>query len=144
VDLVHGLWITSGLGPRWTAVVRPRARRAGAMAHRRSPRGVEEGEGDMVVSGVPSLETEWRRRGWVTAAKWWRLKARGGGELRRERGGKEGGVGCGEVRHDRGTFYRCRGGGRRPVDGEVKAAPLMAVRASHRKRGRRRRPIKEG
>jgi hypothetical protein len=39
-------------------------------------------------------------------------------------------VGCGEVRHDRGTFYRCRGGGRRPGDGEVKAAPLMAVRIS--------------
>jgi hypothetical protein len=59
-----------------------------------------------------------------------RLKARDGDELRRERGGKEGGVGCGEMRHDRGAFYRCRVGGRRPGDGEVKAAPLMAVCAS--------------
>jgi hypothetical protein len=51
------------------------------------------------------------------------MKARGGDELRRERGGKEGSVGCGEMRHDRGSFYRCRGGGRRPGDGEVNAAP---------------------
>jgi hypothetical protein len=64
------------------------------------------------------------------------LKVRGGGELRHERGGKEGGVGCGEVRHGRGAFYRCRGGGRRLDDGEVKAAPLMAVRVGYRKRGR--------
>jgi hypothetical protein len=42
------------------------------------------------------------------------MKVRGGGKLRRKRGGKEGGVGCSEVRHDRGAFYRCRGGGRRP------------------------------
>jgi hypothetical protein len=59
-----------------------------------------------------------------------RLKARGGDELRRKRGGKEGGVRCGEMRHDRGAFYGCRGGGRRSGDGEVKAAPLMAVCAS--------------
>jgi hypothetical protein len=39
-------------------------------------------------------------------------KARGGGELWRERGGKEGGVGCAEMRRGRGAFYRCRGGGR--------------------------------
>jgi hypothetical protein len=42
-----------------------------------------------------------------------RLKVRGEGELWHERGGKEGGVGCGEVRRSQGTFYRCRGGGRR-------------------------------
>jgi hypothetical protein len=40
-------------------------------------------------------------------------------------------VGCGEMRRDRGVFYRCRGGGRRPGDGEVKAAPLMAVCAGY-------------
>jgi hypothetical protein len=34
------------------------------------------------------------------------LKARGGGKLRCEKGEKEGGVGCGEVRHDQGAFYR--------------------------------------
>jgi hypothetical protein len=46
----------------------------------------------------------------VTAAKWWRLKACGGGELRREKGGKEGDVGCGEVRYGQGTFlYVLRG-----------------------------------
>jgi hypothetical protein len=44
-------------------------------------------------------------------------KARGGGELWRERGGKEGGVGCGEMRRDRGAFYKCRLGGRRPDSG---------------------------
>jgi hypothetical protein len=35
-----------------------------------------------------------------------------GGELRCERGGKEGGVVCGEMRRGRGAFYRCRGGGK--------------------------------
>jgi hypothetical protein len=80
----------------------------------------------------------------VTAAKRWRLKAHGGGELWCERGGKEGGVGCEWVRCGRGTFYRCQGGGRRPGDGEVKAAPLMAVCVGYRKRGRQRQPIKEG
>jgi hypothetical protein len=64
-----------------------------------------------------------------------RLKARGGDEVRCERLGKEGGVGCGEIRCGRGAFYRCRGGGRRPGVGEVKAAPLMAVCAGYRKRG---------
>jgi hypothetical protein len=51
----------------------------------------------------------------------------------------------GVVRCGRGTFYRCRGGGRRTDDGEGKAAPLMAVRTGYWKRGRwrRRRPIKE-
>jgi hypothetical protein len=68
-----------------------------------------------------------------------RLKVRGEGELWHERGGKEGGVGCGEVRRSQGTFYRCRGGGRRPGDGEVKA-----VHADYRKRGRWRWTIKEG
>jgi hypothetical protein len=53
-------------------------------------------------------------------------------------------VGCGEVRHGRGTFYRCRGGGRRLGDTEVKAAPLLAVCTGYQKRGRQRRPIKEG
>jgi hypothetical protein len=67
------------------------------------------------------------------AAKQWRLKARGGDELRRERGGKEGGVGCSEVRRGRGAFYRCRGGGRRPGDSEVKAASLMVVRVGYKK-----------
>jgi hypothetical protein len=69
------------------------------------------------------------------------LKARGGGELRCEKGRKEGGVGCGEVRRGRGAFYRCRGGGRRPSDSEVKVAPLMVVYIGYWKRGRR--PIKE-
>jgi hypothetical protein len=40
------------------------------------------------------------------------MKVCGRGELRCERGGKEGGVGCGEMRHDRGAFYRCRGRGK--------------------------------
>jgi hypothetical protein len=49
-------------------------------------------------------------------------KAHGGGKLRCKRGGKEGGVGCGELRRDQGAFYRCRGGGRRPDDGGEWAA----------------------
>jgi hypothetical protein len=73
-----------------------------------------------------------------------RLKAHGGGELQCEKGGREGGLGCDEVRRDRGTFYRCRGGGRRLGDDEVKATPLMAVCAGYQKRGKRRWPIKEG
>jgi hypothetical protein len=72
----------------------------------------------------------------VTAAKQWRLKARGGGELGCERGGKEGGVGCGDARRGWSAFYRCRGGGSQPGDGEVKVAPLMAVHTGYRKRGR--------
>jgi hypothetical protein len=38
------------------------------------------------------------------------MKARGGDELWCERGGKEGGVGCGEMRRGQGAFYRCRAG----------------------------------
>jgi hypothetical protein len=37
------------------------------------------------------------------------MKARGGDELRCERGGKEGVVGCGEMRRSRGAFYMCEG-----------------------------------
>jgi hypothetical protein len=44
------------------------------------------------------------------------MKVHGGGELLRERGGKEGSVGCGEMRCGRGAFYMCRGGGKR-LDG---------------------------
>jgi hypothetical protein len=40
------------------------------------------------------------------------MKVCDGGEVWCERGGKEGGVGCGEMRRDRGAFYRCRGGGK--------------------------------
>jgi hypothetical protein len=54
---VHG-------GPQWCGQehsgVPAGAQRAGAMAHRWLPRGAEEGEGDVVVSGVPSPETEQR------------------------------------------------------------------------------------
>jgi hypothetical protein len=45
-------------------------------------------------------------------------------------------VGCGEVTRGWGAFYRCRGGGRLPGDGEVKAAPLMAVCVGYRMTGR--------
>jgi hypothetical protein len=49
-------------------------------------------------------------------------KAHGGGKLRCKRGGKEGGVGCGELRRDQGAFYRCRRGGRQPDGGGEWAA----------------------
>jgi hypothetical protein len=50
-----------------------------------------------------------------------------GGALRCGRGGEEGGDGWCEVRHGRGAFYRCQGGGRRPDDRGAEAAPLMVV-----------------
>jgi hypothetical protein len=50
------------------------------------------------------------------------MKAHGGGELHHERGGKEGGVGCGEMRRGQGAFYRCRGGARRPDGGGEQSA----------------------
>jgi hypothetical protein len=60
------------------------------------------------------------------------MRRRGEGELWCKRGGREGGVGCGEVRHSRGEFYRCRGGagqsdgeGNRVISG---GAPLWAIR----------------
>jgi hypothetical protein len=37
------------------------------------------------------------------------MKACGGDELRRERGGKEDSVGCSVMRRGQGAFYRCRG-----------------------------------
>jgi hypothetical protein len=72
------------------------------------------------------------------------MKMHGGDEHRHEGGGKEGGVGCDEMRRGRGAFYRFRGGGRRSGNGEFKAAPLRAVCTGYRKRGRWRWPIKEG
>jgi hypothetical protein len=45
------------------------------------------------------------------------MKACGGGELQRERGGNEVGVGCGEMRCGRGAFYRYQWGGRQPDGG---------------------------
>jgi hypothetical protein len=72
----------------------------------------------------------------IEGARWGRAPT-----CERRKGGQCGGD---EVRRARGSFYRCRGGGRRLGDGEVKATPLMAVRVSYRKRGRWRRPIKEG
>jgi hypothetical protein len=50
------------------------------------------------------------------------MKAHGGGVLRCEKSGKEGGVGCDEVRCGWGAFYRCPGGGRRPDDATVAVA----------------------
>jgi predicted component of type VI protein secretion system len=60
---------------------RAEAWRIGARARRWLLGGAEEGEGDMAA-----------------------MKARGGDELWRERGGKEGGVGCCEMRRGRGAF----------------------------------------
>jgi hypothetical protein len=45
------------------------------------------------------------------------MKARGRDEHRRERGGKEDSVGCGEMRRGWGAFYRCRGGAGWPDGG---------------------------
>jgi hypothetical protein len=88
------------------------ARCAGAMTHRRLLRGAEEGEGDGGKAAV--------------------MTARGGGVLWGERGGKEGGVGCCEMRCSRGDFYRCRGGGRRTKGGGVSRGG--SARVSRRRR----------
>jgi hypothetical protein len=151
VGSVHGPWTTSGLGPQWTAVVRPRARWHAyrSMARRRygSPAVAVRGEGGRGgrggAGGALTRDGATVKRlgdGGKTAV----MKVHGGDELRRERGGKEGGVGCGEMRHNRGAFYRCQGGGRRSCNGEVNAAPLMVVCAGYWNRGRQRWPIKEG
>jgi hypothetical protein len=50
------------------------------------------------------------------------MKVRSGGELQCERGGKEGGVGCGEMRRGWGAFYRCRGGRKLPDGGGERPA----------------------
>jgi hypothetical protein len=71
----------------------------------------------------------------VIEGVWW-----GRATVRERRKGGRCGVRRGEVWP--GCLYRCRGVGRRPGNGEVRVAPLMAVRVGYRKRGRR--PIKEG
>jgi hypothetical protein len=119
MELVHKLWTTFGLGPRWTTAVRPRARQrthwSAACRRNGSPAvAVRGGGGRRGHGGIWGVLTGDRaavkRPGYGGKAT--AMKAHGGEELWRERGGKEGGVGCGEVRRDRGNFYRCRGGGR--------------------------------
>jgi hypothetical protein len=96
--------------------VRPRARRCAgrSVTHRRygSPpvpvrggggRGRHSGAGGALTGDGAAVKRP--GDGGKAAA----MKVLGGGELRRERGGKEGGVGCSEMRRDRGAFYRCRG-----------------------------------
>jgi hypothetical protein len=117
VDSVHGPWTTSGLGPRWIAVVRSRAQRLTycSMVHRRygSPVVAVRGGGGRGGCGGArgaltgdEVAVKWPGDGGKATA----MKVRGGDELRCERGGKEGGVGCSEMRHGRGAFYRCQGG----------------------------------
>jgi hypothetical protein len=48
--------------------------------------------------------------------QWQRPNVHGGDTLRCERGGKDGGVGCGKVRRSRGTVYRCGEGSERRGD----------------------------
>jgi hypothetical protein len=117
VDSVHGPWTTSGLGPRWTVVVRQRARRRAcrSVAHRRygSPTVAARGGGgrggrDGAGGALTGDRTTVKRSG--DGGKAAVMKAHGGDELWCERGGKEGGVGCGEMRRGQGAFYRCRAG----------------------------------
>jgi hypothetical protein len=112
VDSVHGPWNT---------VVRPRARQCTCQSAVRR----RYGSSAVAVRGGGG---RWGRGGaltgdWVAVkrlgdgGKASAMKARGGDELRYERGGKEGGVGCGEMRRGRGAFYRCRGGAGWPDGG---------------------------
>jgi hypothetical protein len=104
MELVHKPWTTSGLGPRWTVAVRPRAqwrahwstarRRYGSPTIAMKGRGGRGGRngawgaltGDEAVVKQPGDD-----------GKTVMMTAHGGGDLRCERGGKEGGVGCGEA-----------------------------------------------
>jgi hypothetical protein len=107
MDLVHEPWTTSGLGPRWTAAVRLRARRRACKSAARklydSPavavrggggRGRHDGAliGDWAVVKRPSDDGK--------AAV---MKAHG--------------VVRSEMRHGWGAFYRCRGGAGGPDGG---------------------------
>jgi hypothetical protein len=104
VNSIHGLWTTSGLGPQWTAVVQPRARqcayRSTVRRHYGSPAVATRGGGGR--GGCGGAGGAFTRDGVVVkrsgnGGKAAAMKAHGGDELRRERGGKEGGVGCGEM-----------------------------------------------
>jgi hypothetical protein len=79
------------------------------MARRQLPRGGGGGRGGRggALTGDRAA-VKWSGDGGKVAV----TKARGG-EVQCERGGKEGGVGCGEMRRSWGAFYKCRGGGRR-------------------------------
>jgi hypothetical protein len=106
---VHG-------GPRWCTCRCMVRRRYGSLAVAMRGGGGRGGHGGALTGGEAAVKRS--GDGGKAAA----MKARGGDELRCERGGKEGGVGCGEMRRDRGAFYRCRrgagwpdGGGERPA-----------------------------
>jgi hypothetical protein len=99
-------------GAAESAAARPLKRGAQALRLTGGGRGGRGGAGGALTGDGAAVK--WSGNSGKAAA----MKARDGGGLRRERGGKEGGVGCVEVRRDRGAFYRCRGGGRRP-DGAV-------------------------
>jgi hypothetical protein len=129
MELVHKPWTTSNLGPRWTAVVRSRAQRHAhrSMVHRcygspvvpmrgRGGRGGCGGAGSALTGDGAAVMLP------GDGGKAAEMKAHGGGELRHERGGKEGSVGCDEMRRGRGAFYRCRGGGRRSDSAAVVVA----------------------
>jgi hypothetical protein len=97
------------LSPPWTD--RGRAARAHrsftsgcSVAQGRRPRGRgrEDGVGQLeglLTGGQEALR--WTGNG----EQRWRPNVCGGGTLRCERGGQEGGVGCGEVRHCRVPYY---------------------------------------
>jgi hypothetical protein len=104
MELVHKSWTTSGLGPRWTAAVRPRAwrcahqsivrRRCGSpvvAARGRGGRGGRGGDGGALIEDGVAV----KRPGDDGKASV--MKACAGGELQRERGGQCG-VRRGEVR----------------------------------------------
>jgi hypothetical protein len=104
----------SGLGPWWTAKVWLRAWQCACQSVARycygSPpvaargRGGSRGRGGAggALTGDGAV-VKWLGDGSKAVA----MKVRDRGELRCERGGKEGGVGCGEMRRGRGAFYRC-------------------------------------
>jgi hypothetical protein len=122
-------------------VVRPRARRRACRSmvrrHYGSPafaarggggRGEHGGAGGSLTGDGAAV----KRPG--DSGKMAAMKARSGDELQHKRGGKEGGVGCGEMRRDRGGFYRA---GRQWQNGGDKDAQWgRAPAQERRKRGR--------
>jgi hypothetical protein len=101
VDSVHGPWTTSGLGPRWIAVLRSRAQRLTywSMVHRRygSPAAAVRGGGGRGGCGGArgaltgdEVAVKWPGDGGKATA----MKVRGGDELQCELRRDEARPGC--------------------------------------------------
>jgi hypothetical protein len=141
VDSVHGLWITSGLGPWWTMVVQPGALwharwsstsgRSGSPALCGDSRGGGVGHGGLTRGLTRAQEAVERRRDSGEGGGGGALST---GSLRARREGKEGRGRSGEERGCQGTLLLFQRGAGRLHREENRAAgsgaPLWAIRFS--------------